>query len=121
MDTTLAMVELFLNLSKQLCGFDDLSPKLGEVYYDILNNDPSSSPDLAKLLDTYRQIVAANPSDAVTAIQSKILSDDALRALALNIIKLWYLGVIQSLEKGSPTDTPLQGGGYNFYHEALIW
>jgi hypothetical protein len=112
--------ELFFELSKNLCGFDDLSHGLSNVYYSIFASNQTTQADLQLLLTGYEKIVNDNPKDIINAIQTKILSEENLRNLALSIIKLWYLGVIP-IVAGGPTDTTLELQGYNFYYEALVW
>jgi hypothetical protein len=103
-------LDLFFELSKELCGMDDLSKKLSEVYYGIFHNDPAVSGKLKSLLATYQP----------GSLQELINNDTDMKDLALDIIKLWYLGVIKSLEV-STAPMPLMGGGFYFYQEALIW
>jgi len=108
---------LFFHLSVQLCGVENLSPRLSDVYYETFNSDPSSTVILKILLDKYQKILNSNGHNIIQRIQKEILDDNKLKDLVRNIIKLWYLGYCS----GIATLTELKGGGFYFHYEALIW
>ncbi len=113
-------VTIFREFSALVCGEDGLSAGLSAVYYEVFNKDPVTTGKLAELLAFYTKIAGLKTPDLLLQVGELIKKDPAMKGLVLDIIKLWYLGIIGSLSK-SNDPVPLQGGGYYFHHEALIW
>jgi hypothetical protein len=113
--------DLFYQFSKLVTGEEALSAKLSNVYFEVFHADPAVQTDFLRLLDRYAEILNNRNGDPEKSVKDKILGDPALNAITLSIIKLWYLGIIQSLTTNTLNTEPLKGGGYYFHHEALIW
>ncbi len=114
-------IPLFFKYSEVVCGEDNLSPGLSDVYYQVIHNDPAHMKDLESLLDQYQVILNQKPASLTNAIKNQILTNPAWVLITQLIVKIWYLGLIYSLTKDPNNHVPLKGGGYYFHHEALIW
>lgn len=84
----------FVDASVHLCGFDraelmgtGMAPKYFEVV--LMNSDPD---DVRLFFDAVAQVLTLPSPKIEAAIAAKLMSVDAYRALARNIIMLWYTG-----------------------------
>jgi len=113
--------DLFYRYSLLVCGFEVLSRNLSGVYFNIIHNDPDHQPVFIRLMDQYQILLDKGQVNTEQEVRNKILIDADLNLMTQLIIKIWYLGNIDSMLEDPNNRMPLRGGGYYFHHEALIW
>ena len=86
----------FVDISVYLCGFDSAELQgtgMAQKYFEVilLNSDPD---DVRPFFDAVGRVLSYAPSLAriEAEIAANLMSVDAYRALARNIIVLWYTG-----------------------------
>lgn len=84
----------FVDISVYLSGFDSaelLSTGMAQKYFEVvlLNNDPD---DVRIFFDAVDGVLALPAREIEREIRRRLMSVDAHRALARNIIILWYTG-----------------------------
>jgi Membrane bound FAD containing D-sorbitol dehydrogenase len=101
----------FIRLSEALTGEAALDERLANEYLERLVHTPEAKA-LPKLVAAFEQAMSAD-GDSNAAIKERILAHDDLRALAVVIVLLWYLGEIHGSE-------PV-GGHPEHYFQGLFW
>jgi hypothetical protein len=108
-------LELFMDLSRALCGLEQLEAKPGLQYLCRLLESPFQ-PGLARLLDAFATSRQAG-MNAAAAVQAALNEDD-LRAAATQMVLLWFTSAMQ--ESADPA-AALQWGDPDQYFGALVW
>jgi hypothetical protein len=101
----------FVRLSEALTGEAPLDEALAGEYLQRLNDAPEAKA-LPTLVAEFEQLVAAG-GDVDGAAKERILGNDDLRALAVVIVLLWYLGEIHGSES--------IGGHPEHWFRGLFW
>jgi D-sorbitol dehydrogenase-like protein len=104
--------DTFQRLSVVLTGEADLDGSLVPGLIERLRREPEGS-HLDRLLELFEGIVASG-GDLEGQIESRIMADAELQALAVNIVLLWYLGDLRRPRAGNPP-TEEQ------YFGAILW
>lgn len=84
----------FIDLSVYLCGFDSaalLGTSMAQKYFEVvlLNSDPD---EVRLFFDAVADVLALPACEIEREISVTLMSVNAYRALARNIIILWYTG-----------------------------
>src|ERR1041385_7056743 len=89
------MLEGFLALSSELCGFSEFTLRgtgYADAYFATLN-DMVGSELVNELLTAYGRLPANDPEKRDKEIRASILGDEKIGPIARNIIKLWYTSI----------------------------
>jgi hypothetical protein len=105
---------LFVALSQQLTGFDDLNQNLvlAQTYFDIIFGSGPSRTN--SILTAWKTIVASSAQDLDAAVAKQIMGDATLAAIAQKIILLWYNASIY-------TNLQLTQQLQDQYAQGLVW
>ncbi len=92
-------LEPFMALSSLLTGFEDLDPRLGQVYLRSLQADAGSAAGLEQLYEQAGLQGEQAPENFEALEASGIFDQAGTRDLADQIITLWYTGVYSEGEE----------------------
>lgn len=119
MTTTASSIDLFLEISVCLTGFDELELQatgMLQTYYDTVVSN-SNRETLAFFFDEVRSILhttRGNESRRNALIRSDLMPASSYDGLARNIICLWYTGQWNAATNGQQVNAAS-------YIEALMW
>ena len=107
-------------LSRILTGVDDLDVKLGGQYLKRLNSGAFQAK-LQEVLDKFHGLRKGDT--LVKQVKEKIVAVEDLRAIACQIILLWYTSQIQdNLDlKNPPASASFSYGTQEEYFSGLAW
>jgi hypothetical protein len=103
----------FAVVSEALTGWSGLDRVLAAEYLTRIRATGPAS-DLPRLLQAY-DASRSSRSDPDRAFADAVFGDEALRALCIEIILLWYLGEVHEPNK------PVVGGHPEHYYRGLLW
>lgn len=107
------MDDIFLEISKALTGFTDLSIKAANIYLkQLINNDRDG---ITQLLNHYREKSRVQADQPVKIIEAIYADSIFLKKVCQEIIAIWYNASI--INNGVTTwQAPPE-----YYFDALIW
>jgi hypothetical protein len=110
----------FLALSRILTGVEELDEKLGRKYLDRLNGG-AFQPKLREVLDKFHKLRKGDT--LVKQVKEKIVGVEDLRAIACQIILLWYTSLVQdNLDlQHPPPSASFSYGTQDEYFSGLAW
>lgn len=107
------MQTAFLELSRLLTGFSDLSPAAAETYYtQLLQSDPAQLP---QLLGLFSEKLSQGPEAAAAAVAEWYQPGGMFQPVCQHIILIWYNSAV-SWPGGQPWQAPPE-----LYFDALLW
>ncbi len=105
---------VFMELSRELTGFDNLDANLGKSFYQY-QKKYSNSEVWLRLLDTFQTTRFPQTSGPLDLTKAKLMEDPEVWKIAKSITKLWYSGWL------SPHgDIPLSTRAFA-YKQSLVW
>lgn len=105
--------QLFMRLSQQLTGFDDLSSSLAETYLTFLRAQPEVAATIDDLLSEFGLLERVG-SD-LQRFRSRIVENERFSEAIPRIIAIWYTASYRSANG----DTHIVGA--EPYFQALLW
>ena len=114
------MLDDFMALSRILTGVEELDEKLGRQYLDRLNGG-AFQPKLQEVLNQFHKLRKGDT--LLKQVKEKIVAVDDLRAIACQIILLWYTSQTQdNLDlQHPPSSASFSYGTQDEYFSGLAW
>jgi hypothetical protein len=83
----------FMQFSSLLTGVDNLSPELGQVYFQTLQAGAKSGSALSAAYAAASSVSNTLPKDTAALSQSGFFEKEGMNDLAIQIADMWYSGV----------------------------